>query len=75
MLGGLSLIVAKHSFISLPQLRLVNLVFAPLAAAFVSREIARHLAKNNAFIIPNNHFWQAFSFTLGLVFIRFVIAS
>jgi hypothetical protein len=74
-LAGISLLIARHSLITLPALRIVNLVIAPVTSAFISRAIARHRAINNPFIIPNNHFWQAFSFTLGLVIIRFAYAS
>jgi len=74
-LAGISLLVAKHTLIALPALRIANLVAAPVTSAFISRAIAQHRALRNPFIIPGNHFWQAFFFTLGLALIRFAYAS
>lgn len=74
-LAGLSLLIVKHTMIDVAALRVVNLVFAPVSSAFISQAIARRRARDNPFIIPRNHFWQAFWFTLGLVIIRFAYAS
>ena len=52
-------------------LRIANLVLAPVASAFISQAIARRRSRHNKFIIPRNHFWQAFWFTLGIVTVRF----
>lgn len=75
LLAGLSLIVFRHTLIAAPALRIANLVLAPLASAFLSAAIARQRALENPFIVPRNHFWQAFWFTLGLVAIRFAYAT
>ena len=74
-LAGVSLVVSKHSIIAIPALRIANLVLAPLVSAYLSQAIASYRAQENRFIIPRNHFWQAFSFTLGLVLIRFAYAT
>jgi len=73
-LACLSMFFLKHTWISHPTLRIANLVVAPLASAFISQAIARRRTRNNPFIIPRNHFWQAFWFTLGIVIIRFAYA-
>lgn len=75
LLAGVSLLVVKHTFISVSALRIANLMLAPVASAFLSKAIAIHRARANAFIIPCNHFWQAFWFTFGLVLTRFAYAS
>lgn len=74
-LAGITLIFFRHSLITYPELRIANLVLAPIASAFLSQHIARHRAKQNLFIIPRNHFWQAFWYTVGLVLIRFTYAA
>ena len=75
LLAGVSLLIAKHTIIAISGLRIANLVLAPVASAVLSKSIASHRARDNPFIIPRNHFWQAFWFTLGLVLIRFAYAS
>jgi hypothetical protein len=58
----------------MPALRIVNLVSAPVASAFISQAIARRRSRHNPFITPRNHFWQSFWFTLGIVAVRFAYA-
>jgi hypothetical protein len=74
ILSWLLMLVLNHTFITHPAFRIVNLVLAPITSAFVSQAIARHRSKRNHFIIPRNHFWQAFWFTLGIVAVRFAYA-
>src|SRR5450756_593984 len=73
-LASLSILFLKYTWISHPALRIANLIIAPLASAFISEAIARHRRRRNHFIIPRNHFWQAFWFTLGIVFVRLAFA-
>jgi predicted permease len=73
-LAWLSVLILKHTMISLSALRIANLVLAPITSAFISQAIARHRSKRNRFINPRNHFWQAFWFTLGIVTVRFAYA-
>ena len=73
-MASLSILFLKHTWISHPALRIANLIVAPLASAFISEAIARRRSRKNPFIIPRNHFWQAFWFTFGIVFIRFAYA-
>jgi hypothetical protein len=75
LIAGASLLIVKHTIIAISALRMANLVLAPIASAFLSQSIAGHRARDNPFIVPRNHFWQAFWFTLGLVLIRFAYAS
>ncbi len=75
VLAWASLLVVNSTIISISALRITNLALAPIASAYISQTIASHRAQSNPFIIPRNHFWQAFWFTLGLVLIRFAYAS
>lgn len=75
ILAGVSLLILKHTIISVMALRIANLVLAPIVSAYITEAIARRRAKINPFIAPCNHFWQAFWFTFGLVVIRFIYAS
>ena len=75
LLGGVSMLALKHTFISLAALRMLNLVIAPLTSACLSQRIAQRRARHNPNIVPRNHFWQAFWFTLGLVLVRFAYAT
>lgn len=75
LLAGASLLIVQHSLIALPALRMANLGLAPIVSAVLSQTIAKHRAKHNPYLVPRNHFWQAFWFTLGLVLIRFMFAS
>lgn len=75
LLAGASLLVFRHTLISVSSLRMANVALAPVASAFFSQAIARRRADSNPFIVPRNHFWQAFWFTAGLTLIRFVYAS
>ena len=74
-LAGISLLIFNRTLIAIPALRVANLALAPIASAYLSEKIATRRAATNPFIIPRNHFWQAFLFTFGLVLIRFVYAS
>lgn len=75
LLGWVSLIFFKHTLIAIAGLRIANLILAPLLSAFISKVIATKRAENNHFIVPNNHYWQAFWFTLGFTMVRFAYAT
>jgi len=73
--GCISLLIFSRTLISVSALRVVSLVLAPVASAFLSLYLAKRRAVANPFIIPRNHFWQAFWFTVALVGVRFIYAS
>jgi hypothetical protein len=73
-LAAISMLFLKRTWISHPALRMANLALAPIISAFISQAIARHRQKQDESIIPRNHFWQAFWFTLGIVTVRFAYA-
>jgi hypothetical protein len=73
-LAGISVLVLKHTWITHPALRIANLVVAPLTSAFISQAIALRRSRRHPSIVPRNHFWQAFWFTLGVVTVRFAYA-
>ncbi|QBB71241.1 hypothetical protein ELE36_13235 [Pseudolysobacter antarcticus] len=74
VLAWLSVLLLTHTFLAIPALRIANLALAPIASAFLSQALARRRKKSNAAIVPRNHFWQSFWFTLGLVTVRFAFA-
>lgn len=74
-LAWLSLFLFKHTFIPMPGLRIANLILSPVVAAYISGAIARRRAKTNDFVVPRDHFWLAFWFTLGFAVIRFAYAT
>ena len=73
-LSWLSLFIFKHTFIPSPSLRIANLILSPIVAAFVSEALAKRRSIVNDFIVPRNHFWLAFWFTLGFTVVRFAYA-
>ena len=75
LLGLASLYFFKDSLINNPSLRIVNLVFAPLISAWLSQKIASFRAQKNHFILPRNHYWQAFWFTLSFTMVRYAYTS
>lgn len=74
-LAGISVLLFRRTWISTSTLRMANLVLAPVTSAFLSQSIARCRSRRNPGIVPHNHFWQAFWFTLGLVIVRFAYAA
>ena len=70
----ISILILKHTWIPFSGLRVANLIVAPITSAFISQTIARYRMKKNPSIVPRNHFWQAFWFTLGIVSVRFAYA-
>jgi hypothetical protein len=74
-LGALSLLVFSRTIISVPALRIAYLVAAPIGAAFLFRALAARRAKKSYSVVPREHFWHAFWFTLGWVVVRFVFAQ
>jgi hypothetical protein len=73
-LALISMLFLNRTWITHPALRIANLALAPLISAFLSQAIARRRAKRDESIVPRNHFWQAFWFTVGIVTVRFAYA-
>ncbi|MBI3775579.1 MAG: hypothetical protein HY273_08500 [Gammaproteobacteria bacterium] len=74
-MGGLSLLLFEHSLIHASWLRMLTLVSSPLLSAYLSQGIAVARVRNNSNIIPRNHFWYAFWFSLGVAVVRFIYAK
>jgi hypothetical protein len=74
VLGALSLLVFRFTLIDWPSLRIANLVVAPVAAGFLFRGLAKRRARKSYSVVPREHFWHAFWFTLGWVVVRFLWA-
>jgi len=75
VLGMLSIWLLRRTWISFPSLRIANLMLAPLTSAYVAQSIARRKSSPYTLVVPRNHFWRSFWFTLGLVLVRFAYAS
>ena len=74
LLAWISVQVFPHTALHVSAWRIGNLMLAPLASAFLAQEVARRRRQRYAHILPRNHFWQAFWFTLGLTTVRFAYA-
>jgi len=75
LLGSLSVLLLKHTWIRFSPLRIANLPLAPLVSAYIAQAIARRRQETSPQIVPRNHFWKVFSFSLGLVAVRFAYAT
>jgi hypothetical protein len=75
LLGALSILLLKHTWIRFSPLRIANLPLAPLVSAYIAQAVARQRQEANPQIVPRSHFWKVFWFTLGLVAIRFAYAT
>jgi hypothetical protein len=75
LLGWISTLLFQHTLLPLPALRVLNVVVAPIAAAYLAQTLARRAAQNKPDINPQTDFWQAFWFTLGFVLVRLACAS
>ena len=73
--AGISLLWFQHTLIAYPVLRILNLFLSPIAAAYISQWFAKQSAKSDQSIVPRNHFWRAFWFTLGFVTVRFAFVA
>ena len=73
-LACITFLFIHRTWISHPIFRILNLITAPIISAFISEAIARRRSRRNPDIVPRNHFWQAFWFTLGIVTVRFAYA-
>lgn len=74
LLGALSLLFFDYALLQPTWLRLANLLISPLASAYLAQFVASRRAQTNPFIVPRNHFWYGFWFSLGLAFVRFAYA-
>lgn len=74
LLGWASTILLPHTLLQLAALRILNLIAAPVAAAYLAQALARRAAQNRPEFHPRTDFWQAFWFTLGFVLLRFAYA-
>lgn len=74
-LGWLSLFIFPNALISVPALRVINLILAPLASASLAQYIAKKRAEENPYIVPRERYWQAFWFTFGFTAVRLAYAT
>jgi len=75
LLGWLSLLVFDYALLQPGWLRIVNLFASPVASACLAQFIAARRAATNPMLIPRNHFWYGFWFSVGVAVVRFSYAS
>ena len=74
-LGGISIVLLRHTWIPFSALRIANLAAAPLSAAWLAQYIARRRTEKYPLIEPRHHYWRTFWLTLGVVTVRFAFAT
>jgi hypothetical protein len=57
LLGALSILLLKHTWIRFSPLRIANLPLAPLVSACIAQAIARQRQETNPQIVPRSHFY------------------
>lgn len=67
VVGAISLVVWPHTWLRSPELRIANLVVAPLISAGSAWLFARRRTKES----PREHVWFACTFTTIFVLVRF----
>ena len=73
VVGYISVLLFGHVVITIGVLRILNLVAAPVLSGFLFRAIAIWRSERE-YLVPRDHFWQAFWFMLGAVATRFALA-
>lgn len=75
VVGGLSLLIFSYALLQPGWLRIANLLVSPVVSAYLAQFIARRRARSNPCLVPRNHFWYGFWFSLGVAFVRFAYAT
>ena len=73
--GGISLLILPNSFIDDPNLRLSNLILAPLAIGGIMVLIGRIRAKKGQDLVKLDRFGYAFCFAFAMSLVRFFWAK
>lgn len=73
--GGLSLLAFDYALLQPAWLRIANLALSPIASGLLARAIAEHRHRSNPMLVPRNHFWYGFWFSLGVALVRFIYAA
>jgi hypothetical protein len=72
--GWILLIPFPSTSIHSPWLRIATLIASPVLAGWISYVVAELRAGLGHIVESRNHFWYAFTFTLGLAIVRFAYA-
>jgi hypothetical protein len=75
VLAAFSLLIVSHTIISIGAFRILNLILAPIGSGLIFSSVARRRRRATEGIVPRDHFWMAFCFTLGWVAVRFAFAT
>ena len=69
------MLVFEYALLQPGWLRITNLFVSPVASAFLAQFIAARRAETNPMLIPRNHFWYGFWFSVGVAVVRFSHAT
>lgn len=71
VLAGLSLLLFPDVIARRSGLRLFLLFFAPVFAGTTGYWMAKWKERRRDYVVPREHFWWSFMFTLGYMMVRF----
>lgn len=74
LLGWLSLLLFKHTLIGYSWIRIANVLVAPLISGFYAQLFSGLRKERYPDVLPREHFWQAFNFSLAFALVRFTYA-
>ncbi|HXF10711.1 MAG TPA: hypothetical protein VN625_08005 [Desulfuromonadaceae bacterium] len=74
-IGGLSLLVARSTFIHHPTLRIANLFLTPLLAGLLMAAIGHWRRKRGQDLIRLDRFGYGFLFAFSMALVRFLYAT
>jgi hypothetical protein len=75
LMGALSLKIIGYHIIQNSALRILGLLLLPYITAKIFHAVAWFFARSKEGIVPDDHFWRAFWFTLGLTLVRFAFGG
>lgn len=70
--GGISIVLMPHIWLPSSNLRVANLIVAPIIAGSIGVFSARHFYKGRSDVNPQDHFLPGFLFAFAVAAIRFV---
>ena len=73
--GGMSLLIFPHAFITETTFRYINLVLIPIFVALIMMTVGKLLAKKGKKLTSLDHFNYAFVFAFAMALVRFIFAK
>ena len=74
LVGWASLYFFPDVMVKFGWMRVALLVVSPLGSGLIAKTMAEIRARKDSLENPMSHFWFAFCFSIGLVFVRFTFA-